>query len=99
MSAYKTKVGSVIREARKSHGLTQQELADKLDLSRQSIINWEAGVHTPTQEKMEEIESIFGINFETIIFDKSEEISNEKKIIELLEIIKEMLHIYSQSKL
>lgn len=37
-------LSETIRELRKSRGLSQEELADRLGLSRQTIYKWEAGV-------------------------------------------------------
>ena len=38
------KVGNFIMEKRKSLGMTQQQLADKLNVSFQAISKWENGV-------------------------------------------------------
>ena len=40
---------------RKKQGLTQQELAEAVDVSRQAISKWEAGAATPTVEIKKEI--------------------------------------------
>ena len=36
-----------LRELRKEHGFSQEELANKLDISRQSVSKWELGVSMP----------------------------------------------------
>ena len=38
------KLGDVIRERRNALGLSQEELAEKLDVSRQAVAKWESGV-------------------------------------------------------
>ena len=41
--------GEVIRNARKSLGLTQRQLAEKIGVANTSISNWEKGLSRPTQ--------------------------------------------------
>ena len=36
-----------LKEIRKISGMPQEELADKLNVSRQTISNWEKGLSTP----------------------------------------------------
>ena len=36
-------------------GLSQEELAEKIDVSRQSISKWETGETIPTKENMQKI--------------------------------------------
>ena len=38
-----SKIGNFIAKSRKDKGLTQKELADKLDLSEKTICKWERG--------------------------------------------------------
>lgn len=38
------KLSEKIVQLRKSQGLSQEELAEKLDLSRQAVSRWESGV-------------------------------------------------------
>ena len=38
------KIGKYIAEKRKAHGLTQKQLAEKLNLSDKSVSKWERGV-------------------------------------------------------
>ena len=38
------KIGELIRAARREHGFTQQELADKMNISDKTVSKWECGV-------------------------------------------------------
>lgn len=40
-------IGKLIAELRKKQGLTQQQLADKLNLSNKTISKWETGLGSP----------------------------------------------------
>ena len=41
-------IGEQIRAGREELRLTQEELAEKLDISRQAVSKWESGISTPT---------------------------------------------------
>ena len=47
---------------RKKEGLSQEELANKLDVSRQTISKWEAGQTTPELEKLRNLAKLFNIS-------------------------------------
>ena len=44
MKMEKLSVGNRIREVRKARGLTQEQLAETIGVSRQAISKWESGV-------------------------------------------------------
>ena len=50
---------------RKKNMLTQEELAEKLCVSRQTITKWENGVITPSLEYLIDLSHIFGITMIT----------------------------------
>ena len=41
-------LGKNIAKARKNAGMTQEQLAEKLQVARQTVSKWEAGVTVPT---------------------------------------------------
>ena len=47
--------GDKIREARKAAGLTQRQLADKLDVSNTSISNWEKNLSRPDPDMIQHL--------------------------------------------
>jgi len=42
-----------IRRLRRAADLTQEELADRVGVARQTVIAWEQGVHEPSPDRME----------------------------------------------
>lgn len=66
------KVGMRISEYRRAMGLSQEELADKLFVTRQALSKWENGTSVPSIDTLCELSRIFGVSFEEILglFDK-----------------------------
>lgn len=58
-----------LKYLRKRDNLTQEELAEKLNVSRQSITKWESGNSLPDIEKIKEIAYIFSISVDSLIGD------------------------------
>lgn len=55
---------------RKKNGLSQEELADKLNVSRQSISKWELGTSLPETEKLIAISKFFNVSLDYLISDE-----------------------------
>lgn len=68
---------------RKASNLTQEQLAEKLDVSRQSISKWESGQATPELEKIVAISTIFDVTTDYLL--KSSEIDDLSVKTEMLE--------------
>lgn len=58
---------------RKSSGLTQEEMADKLQVSRQTISNWETGSASPSLEKALELADLFSVSLDELVGRKQTE--------------------------
>lgn len=56
-------VGEIIRKARKSAGMTQDEVAEKLGISRSVIAKYETGVISPTIDRLTEFMNAIGVKF------------------------------------
>lgn len=54
-------------ELRKSSGLTQQELADRLGISRSAIGNYEKGIREPDLETLEKIADFFNLDMGKLV--------------------------------
>ena len=58
-----------IKRYRKEIGMSQDELAEKLDVSRQSVSLWETGQTQPTIENVISLAKIFGITSDALLAD------------------------------
>ena len=56
-----------ITKLRKRAGITQSDLADKLNYSDKAISKWERGENVPSIEMLYEIAKIFDVNIEFLI--------------------------------
>lgn len=56
---------------RKSRGWSQEELAERLDVSRQSVSKWESGISTPELDKIVAMSTLFGVSTDYLLKDVS----------------------------
>jgi transcriptional regulator with XRE-family HTH domain len=61
------KFGTYLCQLRKAKNLTQSELADKLNVTRQSVSKWELGDSFPDISLLTKISEIFGVSVDTLI--------------------------------
>ena len=64
---------------RKTKGITQDELANILDVSRQSVYKWESGQCYPEVPKIIKMKEIFEISIDDLLDDNFEVALPEKK--------------------
>lgn len=60
-------------ELRKQKGFSQEELANRLNVSRQTVSKWEVGDSTPDMEKLVAISDLFGISLDELVMNKAPE--------------------------
>lgn len=65
-------VANIIRESRKQAGLTQEQLAEQVKVTRQTIIALEKGSYVPSLELALDLAHAFGTTVEAL-FKKTEE--------------------------
>lgn len=61
-----------IIENRKRNGWSQEELADKLGVSRQSVSKWESAQAVPDMKKILQLSEIFGVSTDYLMKDEIE---------------------------
>ena len=67
---------------RKKANISQEELAEKLDVSRQAISKWESGNGYPETEKLLKLCEIFNCSMDTLMKGKIEEKNNNSDLNE-----------------
>lgn len=60
-------------ELRKQKGFSQEELASRLNVSRQTVSKWEVGESTPDMEKLVAISDLFEVSLDELVLDKAPE--------------------------
>ena len=63
-------LGGKIAGKRKDIGLTQQEFADRLSVTRQTVSRWEAGTVFPDIDKIGDIARILGVSCDYLLRDE-----------------------------
>lgn len=64
-------------ELRKQKGLSQEELAGRLNVSRQTVSKWEIGDTTPDMEKLAAISELFDISLDELVLGKKAEAADQ----------------------
>ena len=61
-----------IIELRKRSGMSQEELAEKLGVSRQSVSKWEGAQSTPDINRILQLSEIFSVSTDTLLKDEED---------------------------
>ena len=76
------KIANRLLEFRKRSGLSQEELAEKLNITRQSVSKWERAESAPDTDNLIELAKIYGVTLDDLLnVDKPME-QTEEKVIE-----------------
>ena len=72
-------LGEKLVTIRKKYGYSQQELADRLSVTRQTISNWECGQGAPALDKAIELARIYQVSLDDLVGDQVGVVVKEKK--------------------
>ena len=86
-----------IQHLRKSKGFSQEELADKIGVSRQAVSKWESEQSTPDLEKIIVMSDFFGVTTDYIL--KGIEPVKDKEVIAPVTLTKGWIAPYPISKI
>ena len=82
-------LGEKLFELRKEKNLSQEEVADKLNVTRQTISKWETNQSTPDFDKIMPICELFGISTEELLTGNKKEEKQEEEQNQVIEEEKE----------
>lgn len=60
-------IGIRIKEARKAAGLTQQQLAEAIDVYAKDVCRWEKGERTPSLKAFTDICRVLGVSADDVL--------------------------------
>lgn len=63
---------------RKQSGWSQEQLAEQLGISRQSVSKWESGMSVPDLDKIVKMSALFGVSTDYLLKDEMEEITTSE---------------------
>lgn len=66
-------LGEKLLSLRKEKGLSQEELAEKLEISRQSVSKWERGEAYPDTNNLIKLAKIYDVSLDDLINDEEDE--------------------------
>lgn len=57
-----------LKAARVNAGLTQKEVAEKLNISNKTVCSWETGATTPNALQVETLCALYNVTYDHLIF-------------------------------
>lgn len=72
-------LGDNLKRIRKEHNLSQEELAEKLGVSRQSVSKWESKQAYPEMDKVLQLCKMFDLNIDELLNQDIKEVKNKKE--------------------
>ena len=63
-------IGRKIQEHREKQGFSQETLAEKIGVSRQSISKWELGQVLPEVDKIVQLSQLFGVSTDSLLYEE-----------------------------
>ncbi|HUM43747.1 MAG TPA: helix-turn-helix transcriptional regulator [Fervidobacterium sp.] len=92
--------GEKLTTLRKQHGLSQEDLAEKLSVSRQAISRWELDSTLPDAENLLQISKLFGVSVDYLINDDYESENDTPaayKVVQKMELSGKLNSAYMMS--
>lgn len=80
-----------IKSLRKNKGLTQEEVANRLNVARQTVSKWEKGLSVPDAEMLQKIADVLESDVSQLLGTPIKQNENEDAIAEQLSRINEQL--------
>ena len=80
-----------IKHFRKTRGMSQEEMAVKLNVVRQTVSKWEKGLSVPDADMLSKLADVLEINVSELLGSEIKEETNKNEVAEQLAKISEQL--------
>ena len=68
-------LGEKIAVLRKQNGWSQEDLAEQLQISRQSVSKWESGASIPDLDRIVKLSALFGVSTDYLLKDEIQDVA------------------------
>jgi len=72
-------ISEVLKEKRTEYQLTQEQVAEKIFVSRKTISNWETGKTLPDIDSVIQLATLFDLSLDNLLLEGSDIVENIKK--------------------
>ena len=79
-------IGEIISSLRKEKGMTQSDLAEKMNVTDKAVSKWERNLSCPDVNTIPKLAEILGISVDELLNAQKKEVLNNNKINEILNI-------------
>jgi len=70
-----------IKKLRQKKNLTQEELAERLFVTRQAVSNWETGKNQPDVDTLKSLSEVLGVDIKDVIYGSAPDLKRRHRII------------------
>jgi len=81
-------ISESLKEKRKEYQLTQEQVAEKIFVSRKTISNWETGKTIPDIDNVIRLANLFNLSLDNLLLEGSDIVENIKKQERVLKLTK-----------
>lgn len=78
-------LGDKIYDWRKQNNISQEDFAELVGVTRQTVVKWEAGLVFPKSDKLQQISEIIGIGLEELVLASNNQVSIEAAADEVVQ--------------
>ncbi|MDD2433678.1 MAG: helix-turn-helix transcriptional regulator [Bacilli bacterium] len=78
-------LGEKITKLRKDKNMSQEKLAEKMDVSRQTIYKWECDTVIPEREKLTKLTKLFKVSYDYLLDDEKNEVGKDESKVTIIQ--------------
>ncbi len=79
-------IGEMISSLRKEKGMTQSDLAEKMNVTDKAVSKWERNLSCPDVNSIPKLAEVLGVSVDELMNTKKKKVSSDNKITEILNI-------------